>query len=77
LINRSPEHRRVPPDRRIVDGWFVDVALAYLGGLMIGAPAGLAATWVLRYDLALTIVIVLAMLAVLVALRRRRGRAAN
>jgi hypothetical protein len=77
LINRSPEHRRLAPDRRIVDGWFVDVALAYLGGLMIGAPAGLAATWLLRYDLALTIVIVLAMFAVLVGLRRRRRRVAN
>ena len=39
---------------RVVGDWFVDLALAYLGGLMIGAPAGLAATWFTRNELALT-----------------------
>ena len=67
----------VTEDRRVVGGWVLDLALAYLGGLMIGAPAGLAATWFLRQDLALTIVIVLAMLGVLVGLRRRRARLLN
>ena len=77
-VPKTPtKHRTVSTDRPLVDGWFVDVALAYLGGLMIGAPTGLAATWYLRHDLALTIVIVLAMLGVLVSLRRRRRRILN
>jgi hypothetical protein len=66
-----------PTPSRVVSDWFVDLALAYLGGLMIGAPAGLAATWFTRNDLALTVVIVLAMVGVLVARRVRRGASAT
>lgn len=77
LPSTSKDERPVRSDRRVIGDWFVDLALAYLGGLMIGAPAGLAATWFVRHDLALTFVIVLAMLAVLAGLRRRRKRIAN
>ncbi|MET0213749.1 MAG: hypothetical protein ABW292_12135 [Vicinamibacterales bacterium] len=77
LPSTSKDERPVRSDRRVIGDWFVDLALAYLGGLMIGAPAGLAATWFIRHDLALTFVIVLAMLAVLAGLRRRRKRIAN
>jgi hypothetical protein len=39
---------------------------------MIGAPAGLAATWITRSELALTAVIVVAMAVALVVRRTRR-----
>jgi uncharacterized membrane protein YfcA len=61
----------------VVGDWFVDLALAYLGGLMIGAPAGLAVTWFTRNDLALTVAIVLAMIGVLVVRRTRRTTSAT
>jgi membrane protein YdbS with pleckstrin-like domain len=57
---------------RTLRTWCLDVALAYVVGLMIGAPAGLAATWITRSKLALTAVIVLAMVVALVARRTRR-----
>jgi hypothetical protein len=41
-------------------------------GLMIGAPAGLAATWLTRSELALTAVIVVAMTIALGVRRTRR-----
>jgi hypothetical protein len=53
--------------------WCVDLALAYVIGLMIGAPAGLAAIWITRNELALTAVIVVAM-AVALAVRRARRK---
>jgi hypothetical protein len=65
-----------PTPSRVVSDWFVDLALAYLGGLMIGAPAGLAAKWFTRNDLALTVVIVLAMICVFTVRRVRRGSSA-
>jgi hypothetical protein len=33
-----------------IRAWCVDLALAYVIGLMIGAPAGLAATWITRSE---------------------------
>lgn len=62
-----------PTRSRVVSDWCVDLALAYLGGLMIGAPAGLVATWLTHKSLALTVVIVVAMVGVLVARRVRRN----
>jgi uncharacterized membrane protein YfcA len=61
---------------RTLRTWCLDVALAYLVGLMIGAPAGLFASWATQRELALTVVIVLAMIAVL-AVRRAQRRRAN
>jgi hypothetical protein len=55
-----------------IRAWCVDLALAYVIGLMIGAPAGLAATWITRSKLALTAVIVVAMVAAFVVRRVRR-----
>jgi hypothetical protein len=55
-----------------IRAWCVDIALAYAVGLMIGAPAGLAATWITRSELALTAVIVVAMAVAFVVRRSRR-----
>jgi ribose/xylose/arabinose/galactoside ABC-type transport system permease subunit len=53
----------------------VDVLLAYGCGILIGAPPGLAVAWFTRYDLAVTIAILTAMVGILFLLRiRRRGR---
>jgi hypothetical protein len=52
--------------------WCVDLALAYVIGLLIGAPAGLAAIWITRSELALTAVIVVAMVVAFVVRRVRR-----
>jgi len=57
-----------------VRAWCTDIALAYVIGLMIGAPAGLAATWLTRSELALTAVIVVAM-GVALGVRRARRKA--
>jgi uncharacterized membrane protein YfcA len=52
----------------------VDVLLAYGCGILIGAPAGLAVAWLTRYELAVTIAILTAMIGILCVLRIRRRR---
>jgi ribose/xylose/arabinose/galactoside ABC-type transport system permease subunit len=57
-----------------VRSWLVDVLLAYGCGILIGAPAGLAVAWLTRYELAVTIAILTAMIGILCVLRIRRRR---
>ena len=50
--------------------WVRDIALAYAGGLIIGAPVALAAVWITGNDRLVTACLLIAMTCVLVALRR-------
>lgn len=57
-------------DSRLLFGWSRDLALAYAGGLVIGAPLALAAVWATGTEVAATVALVLSMAGVFVALRR-------
>ena len=57
-------------DSRLLFGWSRDLALAYAGGLVLGAPLALAAVWITGAEVAATVALVLSMAGVFVALRR-------
>jgi hypothetical protein len=50
--------------------WLRDIALAYAGGLIVGAPVALVAVWITGNDRLVTVCLLIAMTAILVALRR-------
>jgi hypothetical protein len=54
--------------------WLADLGIAYLGGVLIGAPAGIATTRLTRGEISVTVVIVVAMVAVLTIRRVYRAR---
>ena len=51
--------------------WLFDVGLAYVGGIVLGAPLGLLCRAVTGKDAALTATMVAAMVVIWMALRRR------
>ena len=53
--------------------WMADLGLAYIGGVVVGAPVGLLFRAATRLDAALTTTMIVTMAAVLVCCRRRRG----
>jgi len=57
-------------DPRLLVGWTRDVALAYVGGLALGAPFAPGAVWLTGTERAATACLVLAMTGLLIALRR-------
>lgn len=54
--------------------WTRDLACAYAGGLVLGAPFALAAVWLTGVESIATASLLVAMALVLVALRRRPSR---
>ena len=62
-------------DSRLLFGWSRDLALAYAGGLVLGAPLALAAVWITGAEVAATVALVLSMAGVFVALRRAAASA--
>ena len=54
--------------------WCVDMAIAYAGGIVLGAPLGLVALWTTGNDAALGSVILLAMIGLLFGRRAWRHR---
>lgn len=58
-------------------GWTRDLALAYAGGLVLGAPFALTAVWLTGYERVATVCLLLAMAGLFVALRRRTREAAG
>ena len=58
-------------------GWFRDLALAYAGGLVLGAPIALVATWWSGLERLSTVCLLLTMVAVLIGARRRTGAASS
>jgi hypothetical protein len=61
------------PSRPLMD-WARDLALAYAGGLVLGAPFALTAVWLTGYERIATACLLLAMAVVFAALRRRTPR---
>ena len=56
--------------------WVQDIAMSYVGGIALGAPAGLLAVWATNRDAMLTAAILCAMAGVLTMRRvQRRGSA--
>jgi hypothetical protein len=55
--------------------WVQDIAMSYVGGIALGAPAGLLAVWATNRDAMLTAAILCAMAGVL-TLRRMQRRVA-
>jgi F0F1-type ATP synthase assembly protein I len=51
--------------RQVVSGWLADISVAYISGIVLGAPLGLIALRVSGVPIALTIAIVVTMCAVL------------
>jgi len=64
-------------ESRPVTAWVRDLALAYAGGLVLGAPVALLAVWLTGYEPVATVCLLLAMAATFVMLRRRRPRGAD
>lgn len=62
-------------DPRLLFGWTRDLALAYVGGLALGAPFAIGAVWLTGIELTATACLVLAMAGLLVALRRTAAEA--
>lgn len=62
---------------RSVTVWARDLALAYAGGLVLGAPVALLAVWLTGYEPVATACLLLAMAATFVMLRRRTPRSAG
>ncbi|MCC6164798.1 MAG: hypothetical protein IT182_15715 [Acidobacteria bacterium] len=58
-------------ERRLLMGWTRDLALAYVGGLIVGAPLALAAVWLTGIRWLTTVCLLGAMVVLFVALRRR------
>ena len=56
--------------------WVQDIAMSYVGGIALGAPAGLLAVWATDRDAMLTAAIVCAMAGVLTMRRLQRRVAA-
>jgi hypothetical protein len=56
--------------------WVQDIAMSYVGGIALGAPAGLLAVWATNRDAMLTAVIVCAMVGLLTKRRMHRRVAA-
>ena len=61
----------MPLDHRPLFAWTRDVALAYAGGLVLGAPFALTAVWLTGLERIATVCLLLAMALVFLALRRR------
>lgn len=60
-------------DVRSIVSWSRDVAIAYAGGLVLGAPLALGAVWLTGRDGAATASLLAAMGLLLLALRRREA----
>ena len=58
-------------DSRPLMAWARDLALAYAGGLVLGAPFALTGAWLTGHDRVATACLLLFMAALLAALRRR------
>ena len=61
-------------DPRLLLAWTRDLALAYAGGLVLGAPVALTAFWLTGIERVVTVCLLVAMALVFVALRRRDAR---
>lgn len=55
--------------------WTRDLALAYVGGLVLGAPVAVAAAWLTGVDWMATVCLLTAMVLLFVQLRRQARRA--
>jgi hypothetical protein len=62
---------------RLLLAWIRDLALAYAGGLVLGAPVGLTVVWLTGIEWMVTVCLLVAMALVCIALRRRDARAAR
>ena len=62
-------------ERHTLLSWGRDIALAYAGGLVIGAPVATGAVWITGIERLATVALLMAMAVVLVALRRGVPRA--
>lgn len=58
----------------LIASWCRDIALAYVGGLVLGAPVAIVAATLTGRSLAATVCLVGTMAVLLVVLRRRTAR---